>query len=1111
MKSTTGLHTILNGLVLCTASLAATDAPKAECPAPPGREPFYAIVEAEEMDLKGDWKIVQGNEGYCPAYPNNWSGNRIRGGAGPEEAVATKEIEIPADGKYALWVRFESSYGFDAWFSIEIRQTHGRKGGAFSQTFGDRDDLKCFTGTWRVQGPWAYHNTDYVYQKSLLDLKQGKAIVTLSKGANGKHAAARLIDLVAITDDVEKEQGAEMMGWKETNDVAPILRRCTTPVYLRVKAAGDQKESFEASLFYGLHHPPGGGHLGGMGPKRNLRFTRDGMLNRSVFEVNKIERARAWKMPDSYHLPAGYDSGWQRLDMSRFCPGRLNVTTTGNITIMVCRRADGRGAAEFDFAPGSEDFILVGTGNARLEDLYLQGEPARRYEDIVRSFVEELNRLKAPGKRPYKFIFQPAIEGLRGDMQCKFMAACGASGMYFSCVPELYTRENAAKWGINRASGSQALQNASLRREHYEGDYTKFRAALEKRYDGLKEKGLGDIPIVFKMIEESGPPRLDVLGTWPIIAERFREYLKGKGFAPADFVPRPSLAKAVAEGKTAEGDLWPLVMLSTGTPQAAAENPRLFYYSKLFASDVFCDNAVNATRIIEEIFPKGSRTNCGAIFPQVGHGVRRNWYDEFMLYRKRGMTAFGSEMTWALCGTPDYVGPQSESFQGTIGRGVKKYHNALLGSTYILASHLYGYPAEYVELVTYALVSHGFKQVHYYPCGGPESAINAAVKTAGYKIGAIEDEQTESDVVASKIAIGWSETTAIWDQAETTFTGFNMPGNVMYQLERHYLYLLLRHMQLPCDLLSEADIAEGRLEGYRVYFLVGDHLSRSAAEALRKWVDSGGVLISCAGGGLWDEFNEPLDTLKDVFGIKGARQYAKEQGREYIPGEAYQVNVDDNKLEKMEQALRVKLELIHAHPVDEITLDGFGGGKLPVLGYRQGLAVEGGKTIGTFRRGNAAIVANRYGKGRGVIMGFLPGISYLYKAFPKVPYGRGGEDLSNYLYPDCKPLVRDAMAGIFRAVCPDFAGAVTASDPYVEANLFRNKNGKHHIALVNYRGRKIEALEVRIKKSDVGGAASARATFGKASVKDGGEFFTVTVQLDKFEWLSLMSSGEQDG
>ena len=68
------------------------------------------------------------------------------------------------------------------------------------------------------------------------------------------------------------------------------------------------------------------------------------------------------------------------------------------------------------------------------------------------------------------------------------------------------------------------------------------------------------------MIEESGPPPLSKMGASAPIRDRFRAYVQSVGLKPADLLDRKTLAFAVAAGKIAEADLWPLVTLCAGTP-----------------------------------------------------------------------------------------------------------------------------------------------------------------------------------------------------------------------------------------------------------------------------------------------------------------------------------------------------------------------------------------------------------------------------------------------------------------------------------------------------------------------------------------------------------------
>ena len=99
-----------------------------------------------------------------------------------------------------MWVHYESPYGFDVHFDVTIRQGGGlfsRGEAVYAERLGDRSDLKYFNGTWRVQGPWRYHNTDYVYQQGFAELEKGPAVITLSKNTEGKYTAARIVDLVS--------------------------------------------------------------------------------------------------------------------------------------------------------------------------------------------------------------------------------------------------------------------------------------------------------------------------------------------------------------------------------------------------------------------------------------------------------------------------------------------------------------------------------------------------------------------------------------------------------------------------------------------------------------------------------------------------------------------------------------------------------------------------------------------------------------------------------------------------------------------------------------------------------------------------------------------------
>ena len=78
-------------------------------------------------------------------------------------------------------------------------------------------------------------------------------------------------------------------------------------------------------------------------------------------------------------------------------------------------------------------------------------------------------------------------------------------------------------------------------------------------------------------------------------------------------------------------------------------------------------------------------------------------------------------------------------------------------------------------------------------------------------------------------------------------------------------------------------------------YLAADRLSQAAANGLAAWVRDGGTLISMAGGGFRDEYNEPNSTLLPVFGLKGQT------------------------LEKVTTFIRPRIELPRLRPLDTIS------------------------------------------------------------------------------------------------------------------------------------------------------------------------------------------------
>jgi hypothetical protein len=118
------------------------------------------------------------------------------------------------------------------------------------------------------------------------------------------------------------------------------------------------------------------------------------------------------------------------------------------------------------------------------------------------------------------------------------------------------------------------------------------------------------------------------------------------------------------------------------------------------------------------------------------------------------------------------------------------------------------------------------------------------------------------------------------------------------------------------------------------------------------------------------------------------------------------------------------------------------------------------------------------------------------------PYGRGGEDLSVFLYPEYRPVVREAVADLLKSVWPEMGAPVTAINPYVEANLMVDDEGRYYVAVVNYSGKPLE-LELTIDASQASNPREAKAEFCNASVSVEEDAMRINLPIDMFDFITL--------
>ncbi len=215
------------------------------------------------------------------------------------------------------------------------------------------------------------------------------------------------------------------------------------------------------------------------------------------------------------------------------------------------------------------------------------------------------------------------------------------------------------------------------------------------------------------------------------------------------------------------------------------------------------------------------------------------------------------------------------------------------------------------------------------------------------EIGAVEDWLATAEAAPAEVALLYSSSSDIW----------TMWDNLAFGFDRMHTWLALSHAQIPVDILSERDVADGELARYKVCYVSGPNLTRAAAAQLRAWVEAGGTLWLTAGAASRDEFNSfnhPLDELTPLLpadrGVAETLQSFQYSGR----------------------------LLDHLTAKDSVA---WGGVQLELLSVKESLTPRpNSQVLANFSDGAPAVVRGSAGKGQVIQAGFLPALCYIKAA-----------------------------------------------------------------------------------------------------------------------------------
>jgi hypothetical protein len=513
--------------------------------------------------------------------------------------------------------------------------------------------------------------------------------------------------------------------------------------------------------------------------------------------------------------------------------------------------------------------------------------------------------------------------------------------------------------------------------------------------------------------------------------------------------------------------------------------PRLAWYSNLFNEEERFASFRRLTELSKELI--GPHVLTGANYSPhhlaLCYGPVFQWVD---IFKHRGMSMFWTEdYIFSVPETPRMIGWQFAQIHAAT-----KYHGQPIH--FYVMPHAPGQLPDVLRRSMLYAVGSGAAHVDNFWVGPPERFTEnyvsyhqpttyRALFEAIHDTAAIEPFLQEAKRRPAKVAViigkatDYNESRLKVKKADDPFfarckNADAVINQTLCRKEQQYQYLALREAGHDVDLITEDDIADGRLAPYEVAHFAGEWVERRTVAALARWVESGGTLYAAGGLGHRNEFDEPDDGMLKLLGLKGVTT------------------------KKTLIAPRTLLELPLADPIDTVRLGEF---RAEAYGMKQELDSSGAVPLALWPDGKIAATVKAVGKGKAFAVGTLPGMAHQRSALKKVPYARGGRG-TFYIPSDFQkgPTQLMGLAVSSRKPTPE-----ASAGPGVEALVLDGKAGTL-VTLVNWRDAPAKARTVSVR---VPFAPKARAVAASKALevayKDGVATFTVDVADAEFVTL----------
>jgi len=906
-----------------------------------------AVQEAEALADGTVWKIV---EHYPNWYRGRPSGMKMLAGPHgiqPEQNNPVScRLAVRHAGPHVLWVRFLAG-PYAGKFSVALRQ----------------NGTLCGQKEFCEDDPRFEHRYQWVWDSLPADLQAGEVDLVLTRPAKGTSWVTRKLDLFVLTN---------------RPDYAPQVEHFRPQGYLRFTNRSADLDPFCLWIWVRRHE----------GPKW---YANPGVLSRAG-------------LSESYYAPhdqtkwlaPGDSSPWVRISDYLLAAGARN-----NVQIIATRRmhtqgfVEGRSQGRLEFAVGPEHRVVksfdVDQAAPRILltlpcDMENRADEIKTALDYIQETEAAVAKLGPPKGRRAKWLNLAANLNLREGMddpealrrETDILKSLGFNQTYHLIAPpdeavSFYERHGL----LPRFGGGPRLWDAVEHGSQHHPDADTMRQRVE---DFTQEnRPILDRFVRCKLMDEPAGMSYESIADSQPCREKFVEWLRAQGLKPSQL------------GVSTWDEVAPVL------PDESDAKPELFYYTGLFRLEAFATLAKACVRAKQNGLPDTMLTYVNYSPPTSGGSWTARGTDLFFAHRQGGM-----EMIWTEDWLGYSLGPEHLSDTLALCRAAGRPDERRLGA-YCVGQ---GTPT-LMRMKYYTLVAGGVRDIESYDYGpwyagidswGRRFDLYGAIRDCNFELGAIDPYLHGTQRRRTDVAILYNRTASIWGKKDNSC-----------QLNGSFTHWALAHAGYDADFLAEEDVEAGELARYRVLYLDGPQLRRAAGEAVRRWVESGGVLFASAGAASRDQYNRPTDVLEKTFGARSRDFAAKATaGRPKYELRGLKALERLKPAEKSESAR----PSVPATELDQLCFQEYSE------------ALPGAQVILVDGAGRAAGTVNQAGRGTAIRVAALPGISYAHEA-TQPPY-----DPDSYLPQDFRADLRDFVA--WPATLAGAARVAAAKSPVAE-------------------------------------------------------------------------------